>query len=390
VNQTILFALSMVVIAGLIGGQGLGDVVTSGLYSNPALALLAGAAIVIMAISLDRATEAMANRTDPAHRHLTETKQRRLRLFTLACAAGVGLAVGLGYALNAGTVWTRKTAQDWLLHYVQNVLNYVQDPSTFVFHITNPIGNFIVQYALGPLRSFFVETPWPAMTLGLAVIAFLISGLRPAIVVLAMLALIGMTNEWTPAMDTLSQVLVSTALTMIVGIPLGVWAAESARTRKVMRPVLDVLQTLPQLVYIIPFIYLMPVSIVPGVIAAVLYAAPVVIRLVEAGVREVSPHAVEAAGAFGATRAQVLLKVKIPLARDAIMLGVNQGMIMVLAVVVIGGLVGSGALGYDVAQGLQRSLFGQGVLASLAILALGIALDRVTQGRARRRTGDLT
>ena len=120
----------------------------------------------------------------------------------------------------------------------------------------------------------------------------------------------------------------------------------------------------------------MPVSIVPGVIASVLYAAPVVIRLVEAGIREVSPHAVEAAGAFGATRRQVLLKVKIPLARDAIMLGVNQGMIMVLAVVVIGGLVGSGALGYDVAQGLQQSLFGQGVLASLAILALGIALDR--------------
>ena len=116
-----------------------------------------------------------------------------------------------------------------------------------------------------------------------------------------------------------------------------------------------------------------------------LYASPVVIRLVDAGVREVSPHAVEAAGAFGATRLQTLLKVKIPLAREAIMLGVNQGMIMVLAVVVIAGLVGSGALGYDVAQGLQQSLFGQGVLASLAILALGIALDRVTQGRGRRQ-----
>ena len=107
-----------------------------------------------------------------------------------------------------------------------------------------------------------------------------------------------------------------------------------------MRPVLDVLQTLPQLVYIIPFIYLMPVSIVPGVLASVLYAAPVVIRLVEAGVREVSPHPVEAADSFGATRLQTLLKVKIPLARDAIMLGVNQGIIMVLAVVVIAGLVG--------------------------------------------------
>jgi glycine betaine/proline transport system permease protein len=385
VNQTILFALSMVVIAGLIGGQGLGDVVTSGLYSNPALALLAGAAIVIMAIALDRATEAMAIRTDPAHRHLTEGKRRTLRMFTLACAAGVGLTVGLGYAFGASSVWTRFTAQDWLLQKVQHVLDYVQNPGTFVFHITNPIGNFLVQYGLGPLRSFFVETPWPAMTFGLAAIAFLISGLRPAVITLMMLALVGVTGEWTNAMDTLSQVLVATVLTLLVGVPLGIWAAESGRARKVMRPVLDVLQTLPQLVYIIPFIYLMPVSIVPGVIASVLYASPVVIRLVEAGIRDVSPHPVEAAGAFGATRRQVLLKVKIPLARDAIMLGVNQGLIMVLAVVVIAGLVGSGALGYDVAQGLQRSLFGQGVLASLAILALGIALDRVTQGRRRKR-----
>jgi len=101
----------------------------------------------------------------------------------------------------------------------------------------------------------------------------------------------------------------------------------------------------------------------------------------EAGVREVSSHPVEAADSFGATRLQTLLKVKIPLARDAIMLGVNQAIIMVLAVVVIGGLVGSGALGYEVAQGLQRNAFGQGVIASIAILALGIALDRVTQGR---------
>ncbi|HVP75735.1 MAG TPA: ABC transporter permease subunit [Gaiellaceae bacterium] len=385
VNQTILFALSMVVIAGLIGGQGLGAVVTSGLYSDPALALVAGAAIVIMAIGLDRATEAMANRTDPTRRHLTAGKRRTLHLYTAACAAGVGLAVGLGHALGAGSVWSRWTIQGWLLRYVQNALNYVQNPHTVVFHITDPIGNFVVQYGLNPLQSFFVETPWPAMTFGLALIAYFISGLRPAVVTLAMLALIGgVTNEWTNAMETLSQVLVATGLTLVVGIPLGVWAAESLRARQVMRPVLDVLQTLPQLVYIIPFIYLMPVSIVPGVLASVLYAAPVVIRLVEAGIRDVSPHPVEAAGAFGATRLQVLVKVKIPMARDAIMLGVNQGIIMVLAVVVIAGLVGSGALGYDVAQGLQQSLFGQGVLASLAILALGIALDRVTQGRRRK------
>ena len=181
-------------------------------------------------------------------------------------------------------------------------------------------------------------------------------------------------------MDTASQVLVATALAVAFGIVIGVWAAESPRVERLLRPLLDTLQTLPQLVYIIPFIYLMPVSRIPGVVASVLYAIPVVIRLVTNGVRGVPPAAVEAAYAFGASRMQVLLKVKIPLARESIMLGVNQGIIMVLAVVVIGGLVGSGALGDTIARGLQRNEFGEGVVASLAILALGIALDRVTQG----------
>ena len=390
VNQTILFALSMVVIAGLIGGAGLGDVVTNGLYSNPALAILGGLAIVIMAIALDRSTESMANRTDPARRHLTDEKKLRLRLFTLVSLAGVGLAVGLGHAFGAGGLYSGRTAQDWLLRYVQKALDYVQNPSTWIFHITEPTGNFIVQRGLQPLTNFFTETPWPVMFLGLVAIAFLVSGRRPAAITAVMFATIGLTGEWATSMGTLAQVLVATVLTVGFGVALGVWAAESRIVDRILRPINDVLQTLPQLVYIIPFIYLMPVSQVPGVVASVLYAVPVVIRLVSSGLRGVSPEAVEAAGAFGATRRQVLLKVKIPLARDAIMLGVNQGIIMVLAVVVIAGLVGSGGLGYEVAQGLQRNAFGLGVIASVAILALGIALDRTTRGRGRvRREGAL-
>jgi glycine betaine/proline transport system permease protein len=385
VNQTILFALSMVVIAGLIGGAGLGAVVTNGLYSNPALAILGGLAIVIMAIALDRSTESMANRTDPARRHLTDEKKRRLRLFTLASVGGVGLAVWLGYAFGASGIYSGRTAQDWLLRYVQKALDYVQNPATWIFHITEPTGNFIVQHGLQPLTNFFVETPWPVMLLGLVTIAFLVSGRRPAAITAVMFGTIGVLGEWASSMTTLAQVLVATLMTVVFGVVLGVWAAESRVVDRILRPINDVLQTLPQLVYIIPFIYLMPVSQVPGVVAAVLYAVPVVIRLVSSGLRGVSPEAVEAAGAFGATRRQVLLKVKIPLARDAIMLGVNQGIIMVLAVVVIGGLVGSGGLGYEVAQGLQRNEFGLGVIASIAILALGIALDRTTRGRARAR-----
>jgi glycine betaine/proline transport system permease protein len=386
VNQTILFALSMVVIAGLIGGAGLGDSVTNGLYTDPAMAIFAGAAIVIMAIALDRSTEAMANRTDPAHRHLDADKSRQLRLYTAACAAIVIISVILGHALHAGSTWSRWTAQDWLRTYVQRALDYIQNPDTFLFRdITNPTGNFIVAHGIQPLRSFFIETPWPVTLIGLVVIAFLLSGLRPALISLAMLFIVGLVGEWTNAMDTFSQVLVATLLTVIVGFVMGVWAAESRHVARILRPVNDVLQTLPQLVYIIPFIYLMPVSGVPGVVASVLYASPVMIRLVQRGIEDVSPESVEAATSFGATRLQVLVKVKIPLARDAIMLGVNQAIIMVLAVVVIGGLVGSGALGYEVATGLQRNAFGLGVLASVAILALGITLDRVTQGRVRAR-----
>jgi glycine betaine/proline transport system permease protein len=386
VNQTILFALSMVVIAGLIGGAGLGDAVTNGLYTDPAFAIFAGAAIVIMAIALDRATEAMANRTDPARRHLTAHKAHVLRLYTAGCAVAVVVATVLGHMLSANTVWSRWTAQDWLRVYVQRALDYIQNPSTFLFRdLTNPTGDFLVQHGIQPLRTFFIATPWPITLVGLVAFAFLLSGPRRAIIAGLMLCIVGLVGEWANAMDTFSQVLVATVLTVIVGLAIGVWAAESRTVSRIVRPINDVLQTLPQLVYIIPFIYLMPVSGVPGVVASVLYASPVMIRLVQRGIEGVSPESIEAATSFGATRAQVLVKVKIPLAREAIMLGVNQAIIMVLAVVVIGGLVGSGALGYEVAQGLQRNAFGQGVIASLAILALGIALDRVTQGRGAAR-----
>jgi glycine betaine/proline transport system permease protein len=386
VNQTILFALSMVVIAGLIGGGGLGDVVTSGLYSNPALAVLAGAAIVILAMALDRATEAAADRTDPARRHLTAAGRKRLRLFSVAVAAAIAAAVVLAKALGAATIYPEaRSAQEWLLTKILSALEYVQDPAHFVFKITEPVGTFLLVECLQPLQALLVEGPWFATLLGVTVIAFVVSGLRSAATTLAMFVSIGVLGMWAPAMETFSQVLVATAMAVLIGVALGVWAAESRTVSRVLRPVNDVLQTLPQLVYIIPLVYLMPVSIVPGIVAGVLYAFPVVVRLVERGVRDVAPESVEAAAAFGATRRQVLAKVKVPLAGDAIMLGVNQGIVMVLAVVVIGGLVGSGGLGYLVAEGLLRGEFGLGVVASLAILALGIALDRVTQATRRVR-----
>jgi glycine betaine/proline transport system permease protein len=396
-NQTIMFALSLVVIAGLIGGRGLGDVVTNGLYSNPALAVLAGIAIVIMAIALDRSTAAIADRTDPTRRQLTDEGKRRARKITLATLGGIAAVVIVAKLLGVDSYYPDEfetassiydsNIQPTVLGWINDALEYIQDPSTFVFSITDAIGNFILHNMLEPLQNLLMDTPWFVVLACLTGIAYVLSGARPAITAFLMLALIGVIGVWEPAMDTASQVLVATAIAVVIGIAIGIWAAENPRVERAIRPILDTLQTLPQLVYIIPFIYLMPVSLVPGVVASVLYAVPVVIRLVTAGIRGVPPAPVEAAQAFGASNRQVLAKVKVPLARDSIMLGVNQGMIMVLSVVVIGGLVGSGALGDQVARGLQRNEFGEGVIASIAILALGIALDRVTQGRRKVQTG---
>ena len=265
VNQTILFALSMVVIAGLIGGGGLGDVVTSGLYSNPALAILAGIAIVVMAMALDRSTEAMAGRTDPTQHHPDDVDRRRVRLATVVLAVAAFAVVVLARRFGVSSIYpTSDSAQEWLLAHIQSWLDYVTDPAHFVFKITEPVGTFILVHLLQPLQQFLMGAPWFTTVIGLTAIAFVVSGLRPAVVTLAMLLWIGVMGMWEPAMDTFSQVLVATALTVAIGIVLGVWAAESTAVSRVLRPINDVLQTLPQLVYIIPFVYLMPVSIVPG------------------------------------------------------------------------------------------------------------------------------
>ena len=396
VNQTILFALSMVVIAGLIGGGGLGAVVNSGLFTTPSLAILAGFVIVVMAIALDRSTEAIADRTDPAKRHLDAASRRRLRLQTLA----VGIAIVGAVVVVEARRRQRRLPGDRPARAGRSPCRRGSSSASRACSTTSRTRRRWSSRSPSRRRtsssrscccrssSSSSRRPWFTTLLGLTLIAFVVSGLRPAITTFVMLGAIGVIGVWALAMDTLSQVLVATLIAVVIGVGLGIAAAESRTVSRAMRPINDVLQTLPQLVYIIPFIYLMPVSIVPGIVAGVLYAFPVVVRLVERGINDVAPQAVEAAGAFGATRRQVLTKVKVPLAGDAIMLGVNQGIIMVLAVVVIGGLVGSGGLGYEVAQGLVRGYFGQGVIASFAILALGITLDRVTQGtRAKRKEG---
>jgi glycine betaine/proline transport system permease protein len=383
VNQTIMMALSMVVIASLIGGAGLGDTIISSLtYLDVGSATIGGAAIVILAIALDRSTSAAGARADLTHHESPEAK-RRLRLLTAGGLVAVVVATLIARVAGAGAFPNVLSIRGDLVSWINSAQSWAISPSHPIYPVTSSFGDFVVTWGLEPLRSFMVGTPWWLLIAGAVLIALTVAGLRQAITVGVLLTAIGVMGVWPAAMDTASQVIVATALTLVIGFAVGVWASESPRVERMLRPILDALQTLPQFVYLVPVVALFNVGRVPGVIASVLYAMPVVIRLVTAGLRDVSATAVEAASSFGASRLQLLLKVKIPLARPAIMLGINQGIVMVLAVVIVAGLVGGGALGYGVVVGLQRNAFGDGVVASLAILCLGIVLDRITQTGAR-------
>jgi glycine betaine/proline transport system permease protein len=217
-----------------------------------------------------------------------------------------------------------------------------------------------------------------------------VSGPRQALLAAACLGAILLIEIWEHSMATLAQVIVAIALTLGIGLLVGIASARSNRFSRTIRPILDGAQTMPAFVYLLPAVALFSATRFTAIVAAVIYAAPPVIRLVEVGLRTVPQAPREAAISAGATRGQLLFKVELPLARPALLVAANQGIIMVLAMVVVGGLVGGGALGYDVVAGFsRRAYFGEGLAAALAIVLLGIALDRITQGAGAQRRRNL-
>ncbi|GGU35732.1 ABC transporter permease [Streptomyces lavendofoliae] len=373
VNQSIMMALSMAVIASVIGAGGLGDRVYQALASvDVGAALAAGIPIVLLAVVLDRTATGARSRGGSG------------RAWT-GCAAAV-VAAALTGRLTGGLTWPEawhvdiaepvNRAVDWMTAHLYSGVPLIGGTADWAAHFTG--------WVLDPVRDGLQALPWWALLMAVGALALVVGTWRTALTAVGAMAAIGVLGVWDASLDTLSQVLAAVAVTLVLGFGIAVGAARSTRLERLLRPVLDVFQTMPQFVYLIPVVALFGVGRAPAVAAAVVYALPAVVRITTQGLRGVDPVALESARSLGATGWQQLRQVQFPLARPALLLAVNQAVVLVLAVVIIGGLVGGGALGYDVVFGLAQGDLATGLVAGAAIVCLGLMLDRVTQPTAEK------
>jgi len=383
VNQTTLAALSFVVIAALIGAPGLGKPVIEALtIRDVGDGVVAGLAVVLLAVMLDRSTSAAVNRDQSGYAAADAAKVRR-RIGLAIFGVLTLIAIYLSRYLLSFAVFPEQLIFG---EYVAEAANAVSD------WITDNLGFLTVTgseqftiWVLNPLQDVLANSPWWLTLIAITLLAFILAGRTVGILVFVLLALVMATGLWNDTMLTLAMTLIATGFVVIIGIVLGVWAGRSARADKFLRPFLDAGQTMPAFVYLVPVLALFGPTRFAAIVLGVVYAAPVVIRIVADGIRQVPKESVEAAVSAGSTTLQVITKVQLPVSRKSILLGVNQGLIFVLAVVVIGGFVGAGGLGYLVIVGQSKpELAGKGLAAGIAIVLLGIILDRIAQGRPQK------
>ncbi|MDO5528925.1 MAG: proline/glycine betaine ABC transporter permease [Paracoccus sp. (in: a-proteobacteria)] len=235
------------------------------------------------------------------------------------------------------------------------------------------------------IENLLINSPWVVVLLAFAAVIWLMSRNWKIVLgsILALLA-IGYLGMWTDTMRTIAMVAVCTIVAVLIGLPIGILMARSNRLSSVVTPVLDLMQTMPSFVYLIPVVMIFGLGRIPGVIAVVIYAVPPIIRLTNLGIRQVSADVLEAAESFGSSEWQKLREVQLPLALPTIMAGVNQTIMMSLAMVVVASMIGVQGLGQPVLQAINNQYFTLGVMNGLAIVAIAIIMDRTTQAYGRR------
>lgn len=261
-----------------------------------------------------------------------------------------------------------------------NFKAFVRAYGDFLDNLLQPL-----QWFLNWLQDLFVDAPWIVFLAALVAVVYLTSrNTRIAIGTALSMLVIGLVGLWEDTMITLAIVTVCTLISILIGIPIGIVMARSDRVQSIVNPVLDVMQTMPSFVYLIPVVMIFGIGKVPGLIAVVIYAVPPMIRLTNLGIRLVDKEVLEAADAFGSSNQQKLMNVQIPLALPTIMAGINQTIMMSLAMVVVASMIGVGGLGKNVLQAITNQYFTIGFLNGFALVAIAIIFDRTSQAYGKR------
>ena len=392
INQTIMMAVSMIIITALVGVEGLGrDVWLSLREVDAGEGLESGIAIVLLAIIVDRFSYAFVKsgpnssasslEANPQHEG---TPGQSLRVMASRYSTRLAGVLLLAILLIFGSlVGSLRDFPDELTFSIADPVNRAFDWMAVNLHfITSWVRDSLFRgLGYSPIHTLLLWLPWPAMMVIAAGLAYFTAGWRVALLALAGLAFAGIGGVWDVTMDTLSQVLTAGAFTVVVGIALGVCASQSRIFEMVLRPILDTMQTMPIFVYLIPVIMLWGIGPLVGIIATSVYALPPVIRMTSLGIKEVPTPVIETAQSHGSTGLQTMLQVKIPLALPTIVMGVNQTIIMVLAMVIIAGLVGGGGLGQEVFINSIWLRMGHGLVSGMTIVLMAMVLDRMTRGK---------
>lgn len=379
VNQVIMLTLNMVIIASMIGAGGLGfDVLASLRRLDIGGGIEAGLAIVVMAIALDRASQAFSERRirtirngSLIQRHPWLTTGLALIIGTLILGQFAPAVQTYPDALKITTGQFWSSAMEWIN------INF--------FDTFEALKTVVLKGLLLPVKKFFAGIPWAWGIIAIGLIAGRVAGWKLGVAAALMMGFIAASGLWSKAMVTIYLCGVSVFIAVLVGIPLGIWAAERPRAGRIILGLMDTLQTLPSFVYLIPVVMLFRVGDFSAMVAVILYALAPAVRYAAHGIREVPEQLIEAARMIGCTPRQLLWRVKLPLATPQLLLGLNQTIMLALSMLVITALVGTRDLGQEVYIALTKANAGQGIVAGLSVAFIAIVADRIVNALAERK-----
>ncbi len=385
VNQVVMQTLAMVVIASMVGAQGLGHKL---LFSLQQLRLGAaveqGLAIVLMAVVLDRLTQAYANRA-PGELASRETGWKARKHLWLFLAVTVG-----AYILAQIVPMVEKYPRALTFTLGRDIDFALRAFSKHAYDYISPVRDFITVYMLIPFRDFFLWLPWSTVIGVVGLTAYWLGGIRTTLLTTSLISVVILiTGNWEQGMLTLYLVTSAVILCILIGVPIGIWASRSERAARPIMATCDTLQTFPSFIYLIPVIMLLKVGDLSNVIAILAYATVPAVRYTYLGIKRIPEVTIEASIANGTTPFQRLWKVELPIALPEIMLGINQTIMMALAMTAITALIGSSDLGQEIYRALPTADSGRGIMAGLGIAVIGIVADRLIQAWAAERKKQL-